>query len=297
MARSAATPAASDLIGPAVMALTARRPPGDIDPGPRGIDTLTRHGLIGAAAIEGGPALRSAALPAAVRLWARQEIMNRHQARIVRALQRAGIPAIVLKGQSVARWYDDPRSRPSTDIDLLVPASAVEDALQELRADDWVTDIPPRGPQADKRHVMIRDESGVSFILDLHWHLFSYHQLRRRADEAMADVWSRVTQDAVLGGTLPLDVEVAFLACHAVLDHRFRLVLFRDLAELAERAGDLGAVEGFATEHGLRALTWTALTAARHFAEAPIDPSFMDRLGPRTLVERFMYPSEQSFFA
>ena len=73
-----------------------------------------------------------------------------------------------------------------------------------------------------------------------------------------------------------------------MLDHRFRLVLFRDLAELAERAGDLGAVEGFATEHGLRALTWTALTAARHFAEAPIDPSFMDRLGPRTLVERFV---------
>ena len=42
--------------------------------------------------------------------------------------------------------------------------------------------------------------------------------------------------------TIPEEIRVAFACTHALLDHRFRLVLFRDLAEFARRGIDRNRV-------------------------------------------------------
>src|SRR5215213_4879318 len=52
-----------------------------------------------------------------------------------RALEQAGVPAIVLKGPSIATWlYVDGGARPYDDCDLLVPLERFPDARRALAA-------------------------------------------------------------------------------------------------------------------------------------------------------------------
>lgn len=274
-----------DPVAHTALSLTAGLRPDEIGRPAGALAVLASHGLIGAAALEGGPGLAAAAQPAHFRLLMRQAVMDRHRTDVLSALDHAGIPAVVLKGRSVARWYRNPDARTSTDIDLLVPHERLGEAVDILQRMPTVTDVPAQTPEADKRHIMMRDGSGVTFILDLHWHLYSYHQLRGRADSALEDVWSHARRSD-LGWELPFGAEITFLAAHAVLDHRFRLILFRDLAEVTRHDADWDEVVRFAGQHGLRSLTWAALLSASRFAAAPVPDALLDTLRVGSLAER-----------
>lgn len=274
-----------DPVAHTALSLTTATAPDHIERPSAVLDVLASHGLIGAAATEGRTELAAAANPAHFRLLMRQRVMDRHRADVVASLDDAGIPGVVLKGRSVARWYANPDIRTSTDIDLLVPPDRVEEAVATIRRHAAVTDVPSQGPEADKRHIMFRDASGVAFILDLHWHLFSYHQMRGRADSALSEVWANANRSDI-GWQLPLGAEVSFLAAHAVLDHRFRLILFRDLAEIARSEPDWEEIGRFADRHGVRSVTWAALSTARRFANAEIPSAFLDALRCRSVPER-----------
>ncbi len=52
--------------------------------------------------------------------------------RIFPALRQAGIPAVLIKGQGVARNYPDPRLRENGDIDIYIGPKRVEDAVRTL---------------------------------------------------------------------------------------------------------------------------------------------------------------------
>lgn len=267
------------------LSLTAGKTPDAVDCPPGTVEVLASHGLIGAAALSGVVPLAEATKPTHFRLLMRQRVMDRHRVEVSDALAEAGIRAVLLKGPSAARWYRQPDARTSTDVDLLVSHERVGEAVEIIERMPAVANVPADGPAADKRHIRFQDPTGVTFTLDLHWHLYSYHQLRGRADSALAEIWSNLVPSD-LGWELPIGAELTFLSAHAVLDHRFRLVLFKDLAEVAHQQPDWDEVARFADRHGLRSLTWAALRTAQRFAAAEIPDGVLDEMRVGTMPER-----------
>ena len=263
----------------------------------RDFELAIRHGLIGVMATETDPRTRALARPVFARLNARQGVMQSNTKRTLESLHRNGIRATVQKGPALAMdSYQDPSQRTFTDIDLLVPSEQLSQAIGVLSDDLAVSNIPPKTPKADKRNVPFADPSGVDFNLDLHWDLFSYSQLGGCANGATEWAWEHALLDAEhqLGPMwrLPQEAIIAFLCSHAVLDHRFRLILFRDLAEVARRDPDWDAVVRFAIRWQLRSTTYVGLFLATLFAAAPIDPDVLADLRPASMpiraVERLL---------
>src|SRR5579875_664152 len=80
------------------------------------------------------------------------------------ALRRAGVPHLLLKGPSTARWlYDPPRAY--RDVDLLVPASRIEQAADVLVAAGVARRTSGLGEEAAHSLVMV---SPHGLELDLH---------------------------------------------------------------------------------------------------------------------------------
>lgn len=222
-----------------------------------------------------------------MRLTARQQVMIRHLRRILASLHEHGIRASVLKGPRLAAcFYRKPRYRSFSDLDVLVESGELDRALEVIAADFAVSSVPVKRPKADKRDVLMRDSSGMVFNLDLHWNLFSYTQLRGSALGATPAAWADAifVDNPGLGPyyALPQGVEIPFLAAHAVLDHRFRLILFRDLLEYADGPVDWESVASTASKWGLRSTTYVALSIARRAVGADVPPAFLDDLRPRS---------------
>jgi glycosyltransferase involved in cell wall biosynthesis len=231
--------------------------------------------------------LRQQALPPFIRLSTRQQIMVEHLRRVLREFRDQEIPATVLKGPYLAKWaYRHQAHRTFSDIDVLVPRTHLDRTLQLLERDPAVTSIPAQGPKAEKRNIPMADARGVRFTVDLHWDLFSYTQLQGCADGATEWAWSVANDDvdSELGPIwhLPDETQICFLATHALLDHRFRLILFRDLTEVAERSPDWEAVGRFAHKWGLRSTTYVALLMASKVTDAAVPTEFLAALRPRS---------------
>jgi glycosyltransferase involved in cell wall biosynthesis len=252
----------------------------------------SRHGLMGLLALSDHPVWAQEALPAFTRLAARQQAMERVLRGVLERLAEAAIPVTVVKGPALAAWaYREPRHRTYTDLDVVVPADRIDRTLEVLANDDHTVVIPPKTPKADKRNVSMADESGVRFTLDLHWDLFSYSQLRGCAAAAAREGWRDAAwdEDHPLGPMwrLPQPMLMAFLATHAVLDHRFRLILFRDLAEVAASGQvDWSGLVAFAARHDLRSTTYTAWSQARQWVGASIPNDVLAQLRPRSVPVR-----------
>ena len=250
------------------------------------LELAHHHGLLGLLVNE-TPPIRDQVLPIYSRLVARQQVMEKHVSRVLEALAGAHVRATILKGPVIDRWvYRVTGQRTFTDIDVLVHPVDLPKAIEVLQEDPMVRSIPPRGPKADKRNIPMADPSGVHFTLDLHWDLFSYSQLQGAADGATEWAW-----DAAEGpsrtklGTmwrLPEAARVNFLCTHALLDHRFRLILFRDLTEVALRDPDWDAIGRFAQTWGLRSTTYLALLMAARATDAPIPADVLGNLRLRT---------------
>lgn len=254
------------------------------------LGVLQRHGLIGILA-RAVPTPRLTALHR--RYLARQEVMCRHAARLLQKLDEAAVPAALVKGPALAtNVYRDPTIRLYTDIDLVVPPDSAEKALSVVAGDEAALPLAPKKPKADKREILLRDPSGVRFAVDLHWDLFSYSQLRGASVGAMVSAWARAIkeEDDQLGPLwrLPDDALLAFLSAHALLDHRFRLILFRDLAELAAGNPPWESLVGFAARHRLAAVTYLAHFIAAGAAAAAVPAEVLHELNPGSAAVRFL---------
>jgi len=239
------------------------------------MELASRHGLMGLVAAHDNRCLSEPAIAVYARLAARHDVMRTHLRRLLTELHDAGIYATVLKGLHLAEWaYADPAHRTTTDIDLLVPADQVELTLEVLENDEAVQTVPPKTPKADKRNILLADDSGMRFTVDLHWDLFSYSQLRGCANGATDWAWSEATfeEEHPLGPmwVLPEEARIAFLCTHALLDHRFRLILFRDLAEVARTNPDWDALLRFAERWQLHSIAFLSLLISVGAMDAPV---------------------------
>jgi glycosyltransferase involved in cell wall biosynthesis len=256
---------------------------------PGAIELAQRHGLISLLAD-----LTRDDLVRAIqaRESARRKVLEAHLRGILEHFADSGIAAAVLKGPSIAGRYRNPHHRQFSDIDLLVPDQDVSEALDALADYPNTVRVPPKRPKADKRDVLIEDDSGVRFNLDLHWDLFSYSQLRSVADGATETAWKEAVFDAgsQLGPVweIPDAYRVAFLATHAVLDHRFRLILFRDFLELSLGGIGWSELEQVSRQWGLRSTTYLALWLSRELVGAEVDEGFLDDVRPASLPLNYL---------
>jgi glycosyltransferase involved in cell wall biosynthesis len=258
------------------------------------VQLANSHGLVGLLAEEVGMPVVKAAH---ARLDVRQEVMRRNLSRILERMHQEGIRVSVLKGARMAdTFYRDPRRRTFTDIDLLVETHSLENALDLLADDEAVVAVPAKRPKADKRDLVLADSTGVTFHLDLHWNLFAYTQLRGAATGATESAWKRAEfyEGSSIGPywSLPSGHEVCFLAAHSILDHRFRLILFRDFVEITN--GPVEWEEVMETAHlwGLRSVTYIALWIASQAFGANVPNELLKALRPRsetvTLLEHML---------
>lgn len=265
------------------------------------VELAQRHGLIPILAEHvSDPLIRAIE----AREAARRAVLNRHLFEILTLFDRAGVQAAVLKGPAIAARYQTPHLRPYSDIDILVPVSQLDQALDQLEEYRGTVHIPAKRPKADKRDVLMKDETGVSFNCDLHWDLFSYSQFRSSAHGATEAAWDEAVSvpDSPLGPLweIPDAYRLAFLASHAVLDHRFRLILFRDFLELLSRPFDWDELTHIAGRWGLRSTTYLALWLSREVLGVRVDaeqlaalrqPSsplrYLEWALPRTDIVRF----------
>lgn len=103
--------------------------------------------------------------------WMFNQILLARTGDIVRELDEAGVPSMVLKGCAIAlRFYGDIGLRPMGDIDVLVPAERIDEAVSRLTSRGWI-DETERRPGTK----MFRDThayyltNGPEIGCDLHW--------------------------------------------------------------------------------------------------------------------------------
>jgi hypothetical protein len=143
--------------------------------------------------------------------WSRNQLMLHALAGGVRALQEAGLEAMILKGAALSLvYYRDLGARPMDDVDVLVRTGDAERALELLRARGWRPELAIPPARLGALHgVAMRNAAGQS--LDLHWHLTP----AALAPDADADYWA-AAHTTRLGGQ-----QVRLLAPTHQLFHAF----------------------------------------------------------------------------
>jgi hypothetical protein len=148
----------------------------------------------------------------------------------VRALTAAGIPHLLLKGPTTARWlYRDGTPRRYADTDLLVPVAQWNPAAAVL-ADLGFIDLRVGYRTSERGHATSlyrRSPAGVD-VVDLH------HRLRMTRDSVLTwEVLSRDTEETLVGGArvrMPgAAARCVVLALHATQNSRWMQQSLEDL--------------------------------------------------------------------
>jgi hypothetical protein len=207
------------------------------------LDTARRHGLLAALSgrlPEGDAALRARfdRLAAAARL--RDAALRGSLEEILPALAGAGVIPCALKGPMLAdRIYPDPGLRPSSDLDLLVQESALDEATAALEARGFRID--PRPAWRDERrhghHLHLARKPGPA--VELHFRPASGF----RSSVPGGEVLSRARRHATGAGSpvlvLAPEDELVSLAVHATRHLVERQGWLLDLLLLLERYPEL----------------------------------------------------------
>jgi hypothetical protein len=137
---------------------------------------------------------------------------------VVERLEARGIPVAAYKGPALAlQAYGDPALRLFGDLDLLVPAAALDGAVAALRELGFT---PQPFASEEQRRAVLRDGHHLSLtrapvIIELHWR-FSKRMFGFA--EALDGVWGRLQRLPVRAATVPVlspEDHMLGLAIHA----------------------------------------------------------------------------------
>ena len=121
-------------------------------------------------------------------LLQRYAFQEQEKARIISALNTAGVPFILLKGAVLRQYYPDPYLRSSCDIDVLVHREDLERAQDALK-----TELGYKGDGKLTSHdVSLFSESGVH--IELHYDLMEDSDVNNGA-AVLARVWEHATPE------------------------------------------------------------------------------------------------------
>lgn len=190
------------------------------------------------------------------------------QAELIRALQDADVPVLVLKGSAVSsRLYETDTDRQFKDIDLLVPPdrfAATETILRQL---GYQMNFPFRRLTPSRQSALLRMACDASFLrtadavqVELHWRT---DRSRAFLDLSAPDP-SRAAQTLTTPQSipvLPLPEQILYLTAHGAKHSWFRLYWLMDMAQAVSKlaAEDWDAVTRLAHQHGHTKTLATAL--------------------------------------
>ena|SRR5215469_1834993 len=201
----------------------------------------------------------------------RNQLLSQELAHLLSQLSDAGIPAIPLKGVSLAEsLYGDPAARVSTDVDLFVPARRLNNAIEMIRTagyPDFFDDSFFRklDLRYGRHYAFRRDYIGCSTDVELHWRLIQHSS---QDQEAVADLWAEARPTRCFGAPahrLSPEWEFLYLAIHAA-DHGWQgLKWLVDLHHLSTTSPpDWERVKEKAEQLGLeRVVRLTHITCSR----------------------------------
>ncbi len=163
--------------------------------------------------------------------------------RALAALDRAGVPVLLLKGAALAEAiYGDPALRPMADGDLLVQPADRATAQAALRLAGYEPVGEERHPGDTARYesqVALRKPGPLPTRIELHWSLLDapYYQARLPMDWFWAGAEPLRVGDTVAAGLGPT-ANLLYLIVHLVLHHRATgLMWWYDIAELLHVCG------------------------------------------------------------
>ncbi len=207
--------------------------------------------------------------------------------RIARALNKAGIPLIALKGLHLAELvYRDISLRPMSDLDILVPRERVVDCIAVLRGLDYGHD-EDLGSAAQE---MLDTKCNLGLAharhdvwLEVHWMLDEHHG---ESTDPLPDVW-RSARPARLGDADAQVMSPEFLllhvCAHLACNHNFSFSLraLCDIAEIVRRhpALDWTAVAMHGSRHHWERGVAAALRLARDHLGVPVPAPVLAALG------------------
>lgn len=130
--------------------------------------------------------------------WVENQLWGPQLSAVLAALSAAGVPAVVLGGPALARYYPDGLGgRHTDDHEVLVPAAQAEAALAALAQTGWRTPLPPRHPPQHWRGPVRCVAAGGQTYVD-----FSPHLVWEANDQDAVDWWASAQAAPLAGGTM-----------------------------------------------------------------------------------------------
>lgn len=195
---------------------------------------------------------------------------------VVDALERAGIPAVALKGSALAgRLYGDEALREYADVDVLVARTDLARAASVVRALGWV-EVP--SAELPRLHRLLYHPGAPLPVVELHWRI---HWYEARFAEALLD------RSRMRDGVRHLDDldELAALLLFYARDGLAGLRYAADVAAWWDRHGSPSVparLEGLMAEHSELAEPWRAALLAAVAVGGLPDDAAPPRCRPRS---------------
>ena len=183
---------------------------------------------------------------------ARNALLVREIARVLRILGEAGLQAIPMKGVTLSETlYDDPSLRDCSDMDILVPREHAREALGLLRDTGYASEFTERFFEAlllrgNIEYTLARQADGFQYLIDLHWGIGWGARSDRQASAALWHDAGPVTRRGVTAFAMTPEWEILTLAVHAAR-HGWPLKWLADVHDYcAERTVSWEKVREFA---------------------------------------------------
>lgn len=182
---------------------------------------------------------------------------------LVRTLEEAGVPVLVLKGCGAAALYPVPEMRKSGDVDILIPEDKLEIAADLLAKEQFLV----KNEQHANHHLACRSKDGID--VELHTMLaepFQDNRINKGMGLLLPDYYDRKEYKECMGVSLPIPAEpyqalqLLFHMLQHFLRAGFGLKLFCDWVVFWNRECVQGIVPEF--------LKLTDICCVREFAEA-----------------------------
>lgn len=203
---------------------------------------------------------------------------------ILKSLDAAGIPVILLKGAHLAKEiYRDVGLRTMGDLDLLVPRDRLEGCVQVLEQLGYRPSRPYHLAMEALRHHHLPPYALDGVVVEVHWSIV-FPLSPWQVD--LPQLWQRAQPLADLPPALGLTPEdlVLYLSMHLLQDELalgFKRIY--DIALVIERFQtdlDLPALQKRARAWGLSKGLFLALYLVQELFNAPMDPGFLVALQP-----------------
>ena len=279
--------------------LTARAVRGDVtwatddtaDPA-RIVRCAEQHGVTALLwnSLEGQPGIPSALMGPISALVAtevaRAAIRERELARVIGALDEAGVHAVTIKGAALAyACYEKPWLRPRTDTDILIPRHSLDRTAAALKSAGYAAsaDLSTGEFVSHQTAWERRDDLGLFHAVDVHWKIVNPQMLADAVtfDDLMAS--AQVVRAGTASLRVPHPVWSLLIACvHRLAHHQAqeRLGWLYDIHLLARglEQSDWETLRKIAEAREVSAVCAAGLEAAASYIGTPVPADTMQAM-------------------